>query len=1034
MRPIYRQKTSQAMLTVRAKAEANRREGILERTFPKWCWHGNEGVDYAFMQQVMLGVGKHVKKEKVAEILLKEWQDEVEQVGGPELAEGSSLDNMNCPAFVKFWMQQLEEATPAEFDKFISLVEPIATQVVEQITATRRKRTLWQLFARWDFNGNGTLDFDEIEVVVDKDRPARFPPNKPASELGPGLSLANFQQFVQTDLLKGRADDKEFYKTVGVFLERIEQIRAFEEPARQERRQLVLQAVQEGLDAYAYVDRFPGSGLPEGAKHRQSMEEKSRRYRFKEETNTPAVATIGGLHSEFKSPNVTHAVPRAHSPVSGLQSRSPVRSQPCSPTAWRSPPKTPPRDTNSYQYNPYYRNSSTAINGHRPTTPTSRRSDISPPGSPGSPYQRPATSLGNPIRRSSSNRPASATPQPPRADSAPLRPPSPISRDSPSPPRPASPTSASCTLAGSTTIMRDSASDRLRARNREAREREREASNLNISSIKSPPATPNGPSNVVPTYDQTPPPVRIPAATARLSRPPSSCSVVENPASFTDVATRAAEQDWENFRELREKAMTPVGGGWGWRADGSSSIRRDEVDTELQRQRDKQYARRKERERREMRSSQQRALLGDTEGVGMDTGTGTLKAWNWHKEDRDKQEIHRQTDWHVCKKKAQWSLTHSLGQAERGWGYKVSETPKYQIRDYGTTEGRPVRPASPTSRNSSPVRRTPSPPRQRTRSPIGRSSSPLRTVTPVSRPVSRSRSPLRSASPSSGEYRPVSPPRNVVSASNGNPNNYSLAMLQVRHALDGIRKSDVHQFLQLGMHTKVFPTKLINTILAPVCILLDLSPSAQNDNQEGVYWGVVSGMLHSRTEDFFIMLEALDPRQVTYSQLSNLKRYYIDADFDSCYALPTSRLLSAFVDWCKAVINMTCLHNGWNMQTVFGIDVRPAGSAYTPHPPPQRPVSPSKRASPSRTRSVSPTLTRPTVGTYRRPVSAAGTRNPRKSHYAAKGIAPPYQENARNRGLYFPGDDDAHIVTMCQLNQELDLSNHNANKEFSLRA
>eukprot|EP01012_Entosiphon_sulcatum_P018414 TRINITY_DN2314_c0_g1_i1.p1 TRINITY_DN2314_c0_g1~~TRINITY_DN2314_c0_g1_i1.p1 ORF type:complete len:661 (-),score=72.58 TRINITY_DN2314_c0_g1_i1:36-2018(-) len=298
-------------MTQTQQQEWSRREAALDRIFPKWNWSSASVVDFAFLQQVILGLQR--QKHPVAQQIVELWADEISGAAETREIIANGLDRR---AFASFWLHLLQSFTAAQFDSFINLTTDVVLEVTELICTTRRQRVLWQLFSRWDFNNNGLLEFDEIEVVFNQWKDA--PPVEFESVLSKtALTLRQFQQFISRDLLKDRADEPTFFRVVNALLSRVEQLRsATSETQRCPSPSALQRAARPSSPIYRREGgpAFPAVGdIPE-LKGRMSSEEEERRRRFESRPHeaAEAITPSHALRASLSSPAKAGLLQSAH--------------------------------------------------------------------------------------------------------------------------------------------------------------------------------------------------------------------------------------------------------------------------------------------------------------------------------------------------------------------------------------------------------------------------------------------------------------------------------------------------------------------------------------------------------------------------------------------------------------------------------------------------------------------------------------------------------------------------------------------------
>eukprot|EP01006_Ploeotia_vitrea_P030853 TRINITY_DN63176_c0_g1_i1.p1 TRINITY_DN63176_c0_g1~~TRINITY_DN63176_c0_g1_i1.p1 ORF type:complete len:1061 (+),score=76.00 TRINITY_DN63176_c0_g1_i1:407-3184(+) len=889
--------------------------------------------------------------------------------------------------------------TGAEFDKFINLTDKITADLVSTITSTRKKKVLWQLFVRWDFNGNGLIEFDELEVVLNTAKDP-VPPARVRVEAGvpPALTLEKFQTWILTDVIKDTSNEKYFNTVVGQFLHRIETIRRNGAAEREQRRAAGAMGSPDASPNIVGSGRVGGDPSRDTKVPRQklipnppppaaevadlegrtSSEENARQWRF-----GPSPTGVGRSRRELTTS------PRSQTQVLNTSgySNSPSPSPPASPTARiQQPPVStpPPADTRDPTSQPppvhsrvsQHIASSQALRNEAP--PTSGSEKLGAPITPGSGIGGQATTQPTKSTPRLSSAPPqssvtiSATGGDTQTDTAEWE----MNTSFPPPPVTATTGNPRNNVHGITTTPTIHNTKNPPKENRDSTA-QRLTYSPGGSGTLPPPARSAvgvGVGGNYGSFSSMDEPVRDSAADRlRAKKSPnksplpgvgspsygSSGSYGPGPLSLNDgrptdmysaVADAGREQDWAINRDLRFSQHGSS--GWGYDIDGSHMQDQIDKDATAQRERDRKREKRQERSRRTENAMKAQACLQN--GIKEEYGSATNRNWRWEDEDLDKTELHRQDNWGKNRKKQHQVTVNVLRSVEAGWGFREkNETPSR-----GATNTSDVKPwednkgSSPTQQTrsprspyekivqngGSPTRQKPSPPSARptqqqlqfSSPPKHRPSPPTNAnahnsndwmITPDDLPSGSGTQPrkaLAQSTPSPPREETRERPRDTYAVDrnlayvstrsyNSGQTEKETAELEVLHALDGIRKGDVQQFLELPENC----VSLCDTILAPVCILLRLFDKVPVPTPPGYYWDLIRERLLEDDQGLLDRIRALVPADIDYDQLLATKNFYMHPDFNASYVLPKSTLLAAMCFWCKAVIHLCCVMNNW---------------------------------------------------------------------------------------------------------------------------
>eukprot|EP01012_Entosiphon_sulcatum_P003178 TRINITY_DN10913_c0_g1_i1.p1 TRINITY_DN10913_c0_g1~~TRINITY_DN10913_c0_g1_i1.p1 ORF type:complete len:855 (+),score=108.98 TRINITY_DN10913_c0_g1_i1:50-2566(+) len=515
-------------------------------------------------------------------------------------------------------------------------------------------------------------------------------------------------------------------------------------------------------------------------------------------------------------------------------------------------------------------------------------------------------------------------------------------------------------------IVRDSAADRIRARNARNPSTAASAAEALHDSWKS-------------------------NSDAGAQFPPPALGIAPTTSPSSRLQRMAKEQDWLSAAEQRQSrlSLSPSRSGWGYTVPEPAVL---DPSAQVPSAEERRRVSRVERVRR---SRSRSAGPGATVDDGGASASASAQ-WGWTEEDKDRQELHRDEDWSSSRRKTHRELSDALLDLARGWGFRLAPQGSANGRNNlsgpseSTTNALGASTSSTFSASSAAWRSrsataTPRVPQgtdgtdganarraaanEATRSPQRwRSAATNGTSTDVnntgintqgdgaasaSGELSNNASESGNASDRAGRalpegyYGAESPRLRPLNQSGGidsadevlQPANPSLkgaaywtvkaqsepgspraeqplspeeiAQVEVRHALDGIKKADVQQLLDLGRQM-VLPHHMVHTVLAPVGVLLRMLPSSVAALPEGYVWGVVTAKLEADADGFLAMLRDFDDSTITEDTMLQIRPFVSDTDFDASYVLPTSRLLAALCCWCKAVLRHCALRNGWD--------------------------------------------------------------------------------------------------------------------------
>eukprot|EP01012_Entosiphon_sulcatum_P034013 TRINITY_DN4307_c0_g1_i1.p1 TRINITY_DN4307_c0_g1~~TRINITY_DN4307_c0_g1_i1.p1 ORF type:complete len:845 (+),score=136.77 TRINITY_DN4307_c0_g1_i1:1630-4164(+) len=138
-----------------AEDEATARKTLIRKLFPLWDLDGSGFVDFQELQQVIFSVDP--ANERQQKRVWAQWLAHVRGTGGS--------DRFYIEEFTHLLFALTTKMDAHQFEQFHMEV----TQAIDRVcalTAGRRKKALWELFQRWDLNGDGSIDFAELEAVV----------------------------------------------------------------------------------------------------------------------------------------------------------------------------------------------------------------------------------------------------------------------------------------------------------------------------------------------------------------------------------------------------------------------------------------------------------------------------------------------------------------------------------------------------------------------------------------------------------------------------------------------------------------------------------------------------------------------------------------------------------------------------------------------------------------------------------------------------------------------------------------------------
>lgn len=168
---------------------------------------------------------------------------------------------------------------------------------------------------------------------------------------------------------------------------------------------------------------------------------------------------------------------------------------------------------------------------------------------------------------------------------------------------------------------------------------------------------------------------------------------------------------------------------------------------------------------------------------------------------------------------------------------------------------------------------------------------------------------------------------------------------EMRHSLDALTLRHVEQHFDV-----LEPPEYYNVVAAVVCLMLDIPQGINPCTLRNDYWEGLKGRLSDDFVGFLHKLYAFDPCDKGECPLEKVRRavaYYFRAEFDPNSLLRHSWFFSSLCQWCRAALQLACVHNGWAWPPP-PLDPTPpaerdgAGAAPGRRPPP--PAGPARRA------------------------------------------------------------------------------------------